>query len=142
MDELTKWLMSAGVLGALATIAGVFINRRGVKAAARALDLKTPAEVDNLVATTHMTQMQIAVDLNTVLAAENKRLTGRLTGIDERLDEQEAALTEMRDRVGNLTTGLASAYAYITTLLGIIREHLPNVTIPPHPEGYTPPPKG
>lgn len=139
--ELMQWILSAGVLGALGTIAGVVINRRNVKSEADARDLKTPAEVDNLVATTHGSQMKMALDLNASLAAENARLVGRLSGIDERLNVQGEKLDRTSEEVGVLQRGLASAYAYISTLLAIIREHLPNVSIPPYPDGYKPPRK-
>lgn len=141
MDELIKWVMSAGVLGALAAGYGVWSNRRNIKSEAKARDLKTPAEVDNLVATTHGSQMKMALDLNASLAAENARLTSRLSGIDARLDQQGEKLERTSEEVGVLQRGLASAYAYITTLLAIIREHLPNVSIPPYPDGYSPPSK-
>lgn len=139
MEEAMKWVLSAGVLGALVTLYGVIVNRRNIRSEAKARDLKSPAEVDNLVATTHGTQMQIALSLNQTLAAENGRLTGRLEGIDGRLDEQQQRLEETDSALRTVQRGLASAYAYITTLLAIIREHLPNVSIPPYPEGYEPP---
>lgn len=141
MEMLLPLILSGGVLGAIATCVGIVINRRNVKSEADARDLKTPAEVDNLVATTHGAQMQIALNLNTTLAAENGRLVARLEGIDGRLNAQGEKLDRTSEEVGVLQRGLASAYAYISTLLAIIREHLPNVSIPPYPDGYKPPSK-
>ena len=46
MNEILPTIMSAGVITALATLAGVLVNRRNVKSEANARNLKTPAEVD------------------------------------------------------------------------------------------------
>lgn len=141
--ELLNVLLGAGALGTLATVVGMFINRRNTKSEADARDLKSPAEVDNLVATTHRANLESALAMNAELRGDNKQLREDNDGLRVRLENVEAKQTaqgeeqqEMRDLVTILQRGLASAYAYITTLLQLIEEHLPNVTIPTPPKGY------
>lgn len=136
MDSLLAWIMGGGGLLAIVGLLGAWTNRRAVKSEAKARDAKTPAELDNLVAVTHGANLESLMKVNTTLLANNGKLQERLDGLDERLDLQEQ---EMREQAGKLDTavrGLASAYAYITTLLKIIEEHLPNIIIPRPPEGY------
>jgi len=138
VNEILPTIMSAGVLTALATIAGVLVNRRNVKSEANARNLKTPAEVDNLVATTHRANLDAVLAVNATLLANNGKLQDRLTAVEEKQKEQGKAQAELSALVDMLQRGLASAYAYITTLLKIIEDHLPHVEIPAPPHGYKP----
>lgn len=134
--ELLTVLLSAGALGTVASIIGMLINRRNTKSEASARDLKSPAEVDNLVAVTHRANLESVLTVNAELRSDNAGLRERLDKVEKAQTEMGAAQTELGDLVNILQRGLASAYAYITTLLQMIEEHLPNVTIPAPPTGY------
>ena len=141
--ELLNVFLGAGALGTLVSIVGMLINRRNTKSEANARDLKNPAEVDNLVATTHRANLESVLTVNKELREDNKQLRddneglrGRLERVEETQRTQGDEQAELRDLVQILQRGLASAYAYITTLLQLIEEHLPNITIPTPPKGY------
>ncbi|MFS2090550.1 hypothetical protein [Paenarthrobacter nicotinovorans] len=138
MNDIMPLILSAGTLGAIATVVGVLVNRRNVKSEAKARDLKTPAEVDNLVATTHRANLDAVLAVNATLLANNGKLQERLTAVEETQKDQGRAQAELGALVDMLQRGLASAYAYITTLLKIIEDHLPHVEIPTPPKGYKP----
>ena len=138
MTELLPLILGAGTLGAIVTLVGTLINRRNVKSEAKARDLKTPAEVDNLVATVHRANIDSVLTVNTELRADNKELRERLDKVEKKQTEQGKAQDELGALVDMLQRGLASAYAYITTLLKIIEDHLPHVEIPAPPHGYKP----
>jgi len=141
MNDFLPWLMGGGTLAALATFAGVLVNRRNVKSEAKARDLKTPAEVDNLVATVHRANIDSVLTVNAELRSDNKELRDRLDIVEAKQTEQGKAQAELGALVDMLQRGLASAYAYITTLLKIIEDHLPHVEIPTPPKGYKPTPE-
>lgn len=138
MNDILPWIMSAGTLSAAAAILGILVNRRNVKSEANARNLKTPAEVDNLVATTHRANLDAVLAVNKTLLENNGTLHERLEKVEEKQKEQGKAQDELSALVDMLQRGLASAYAYITTLLRIIEEHLPHVEIPTPPHGYKP----
>lgn len=142
MNEFLPWLMGGGTLAAIVTLVGTLINRRNVKSEAKARDLKTPAEVDNLVATVHRANIDSVLTVNAELRGDNKELRARLDLVEERQREQGKAQAELGALVDMLQRGLASAYAYITTLLKIIEDHLPHVEIPTPPKGYKPTTEG
>lgn len=142
MNEILPLILGAGTLGALVTLVGTLINRRNVKSEAQARDLKTPAEVDNLVATVHRANIDSVLTVNAELRGDNKWLRDRLDAVEEKQREQGKAQEELGGLVEMLQRGLASAHAYITTLLEIIREHAPHVTLPAPPKGYKPTAEG
>ncbi|WP_159702503.1 hypothetical protein [Arthrobacter sp. 18067] len=138
MNELLQWILGGGTITALVAGAGILVNRRNVKSEAKARDLKSPAEVDNLVATTHRSNLESVLTVNAELRSDNKELRDRLDKVEEKQQEQGKAQAELGALVDMLQRGLASAYAYITTLLKIIEDHLPHVEIPTPPKGYKP----
>lgn len=138
MNELLQWILGGGTITALVAFAGILVNRRNVKSEAKARDLKSPAEVDNLVATTHRSNLESVLTVNSELRSDNKELRERLDKVEEKQQEQGKAQAELGALVDMLQRGLASAYAYITTLLKIIEDHLPHVEIPTPPKGYKP----
>lgn len=138
MTELLPLILGGGTLGAVVALVGSLINRRNVKSEAQARDLKTPAEVDNLVATTHRANLDAVLAVNATLLANNGKLQERLAAVEETQKDQGRAQAELGALVDMLQRGLASAYAYITTLLKIIEDHLPHVEIPTPPKGYKP----
>lgn len=138
MTEWLQWILGAGTLGAAVTLVSTLINRRNVKSEAKARDLKSPAEVDNLVATTHRANLDSVLTVNAELRSDNKELRERLDKVEARQQEQGRAQAELGALVDMLQRGLASAYAYITTLLKIIEDHLPHIEIPTPPKGYKP----
>jgi hypothetical protein len=142
MPEFLPLIMSGGTLAAAATLIGILINRRNVKSEANARNLKTPAEVDNLVATTHRANLDAVLAVNATLLENNGKLQERLERVEAKQTEQGQAHEELHSLVDLLQRGLASAYAYITTLLKIIEEHLPHVDIPTPPKGYKPTTEG
>lgn len=131
-------IMGGGTLGTVVTLVGILVNRRNVKSEAKARNLKTPAEVDNLNATVHRANIDSVLLVNSELRSDNKELRERLDAVEEKQREQGTAQAELSALVDMLQRGLASAYAYITTLLKIIEEHLPHVDIPTPPKGYKP----
>lgn len=141
MTEWLQWILGAGTLGAAVTLVSTLINRRNVKSEAKARDLKSPAEVDNLVATTHRANLDSVLTVNAELRSDNKELRERLDKVEARQQEQGRAQAELGALVDMLQRGLASAYAYITTLLKIIEDHLPHIDIPTPPKGYKPTPE-
>lgn len=141
MNEILPLILGAGTLGAIVTLIGTLINRRNVKSEAEARDLKTPAEVDNLVATVHRANLDSVLTVNAELRGDNKELRDRLDAVERKQIEQGKAQAELGALVDMLQRGLASAYAYITTLLKIIEDHLPHVEIPSPPHGYKPTPE-
>ncbi|GLU58563.1 hypothetical protein [Paenarthrobacter ureafaciens] len=141
MNDWLQWILGAGTLGAAVTLVGTLINRRNVKSEAKARDLKSPAEVDNLVATTHRANLDSVLTVNAELRSDNKELRERLDKVEARQQEQGRAQAELGALVDMLQRGLASAYAYITTLLKIIEDHLPHIDIPTPPKGYKPTPE-
>ena len=138
MNDWLQWILGAGTLGTVVTLVGTLVNRRNVKSEAKARDLKSPAEVDNLVATTHRANLDSVLTVNAELRSDNKELRERLDKVEARQQEQGKAQAELGALVDMLQRGLASAYAYITTLLKIIEDHLPHVEIPTPPKGYKP----
>lgn len=140
MTEWPQLILGGGSIAALVGFVGVMINRRNVKSEAKARDLKTPAEVDNLVATVHRANIDSVLTVNTELRADNKELRDRLDKVEKKQADQGKAQDELGALVDMLQRGLASAYAYITTLLKIIEDHLPHVDIPTPPKGYKPTP--
>ncbi|UXM92571.1 hypothetical protein [Paenarthrobacter sp. JL.01a] len=138
MTEILPLILGGGTLGAIVALVGSLINRRNVKSEAQARDLKTPAEVDNLVATTHRANLDAVLAVNATLLANNGKLQERLAAVEETQKDQGRAQAELGALVDMLQRGLASAYAYITTLLKIIEDHLPHVEIPTPPKGYKP----
>lgn len=138
MTELLPLILGGGTAAAIVTLIATLINRRNVKSEAQARDLKTPAEVDNLVATTHRANLDAVLAVNATLLANNGKLQERLSAVEETQKSQGRAQAELGALVDMLQRGLASAYAYITTLLKIIEDHLPHVEIPTPPKGYKP----
>lgn len=138
MNEWLQWFLGAGTLGAAVTLVGTLVNRRNVKSEAKARDLKSPAEVDNLVATTHRANLDSVLAVNATLLANNGALQARLAAVEQTQRDQGRAQSDLAALVDMLQRGLASAYAYITTLLKIIEDHLPHVEIPTPPKGYKP----
>ncbi|XAZ30684.1 hypothetical protein AAHB34_16185 [Paenarthrobacter ureafaciens] len=141
MTDYLPLILGGGTLAALVTLVGTMINRRNVKSEAKARDLKSPAEVDNLVATTHRANLDSVLTVNAELRSDNKELRERLDKVEARQQEHGNAQAELRALVDMLQRGLASAYAYITTLLKIIEDHLPHIEIPTPPKGYKPTPE-
>lgn len=136
MDSLLAWIMGGGGLLALVGLLGAWTNRRAVKSEAKARDAKTPAELDNLVAVTHGANLQALMNVNATLLSNNGRLQERLDAVETKQTEQGQLVSDQGEKLEVAVRGLASAYAYITTLLRIIEEHLPDVVIPRPPEGY------
>lgn len=136
MEQLISWVLAGGALTAAASVVGMLINRRNVKSEANARDLKSPAEVDNLVATTHRANLESVLAVNAELRADNEGLRERLDKVETKQTEMGQVQTELGDLVNILQRGLASAYAYITTLLQLIEEHMPHIVVPPAPKGY------
>ena len=134
--ELATLLLGGGGLATIATFVGMLINRRNVKSEAAARDLKSPAEVDNLVATTHRANLDAVLAVNETLLENNGKLQERLEMVEQKQATQGTRQAEMAENMTLLQRGLASAYAYITTLLKIIEEHLPHLIIPNPPHGY------
>jgi hypothetical protein len=141
MTDYLPLILGGGTLAALVTLVGTLVNRRNVKSEAKARDLKSPAEVDNLVATTHRANLDSVLTVNAELRSDNKELRERLDKVEARQQEQGRAQAELGALVDMLQRGLASAYAYITTLLKIIEDHLPHIEIPTPPKGYKPTPE-
>lgn len=136
--ELITLILGGGSLASVVALIGILVNRRNVKSEAKARNLKTPAEVDNLNATVHRANIDSVLAVNAELRGDNKDLRERLDAVEEKQREQGTAQAELSALVDMLQRGLASAYAYITTLLKIIEEHLPHVDIPTPPKGYKP----
>lgn len=135
----------------LAAAAGLreLVNRRKVKAEAAALDAKTPAEVDVLVATregqefTRMIQLNEAlVGDNTRLRADNERLTGRLDTLDGTVQEVVAAQRKSDRRTSRLEGWLTAAHQHIAEFQRWGEKHAPGVKQPEPPAGYRPPTDG
>lgn len=140
--ELITLILGGGSLASVVALIGILVNRRNVKSEAKARNLKTPAEVDNLNATVHRANIDSVLLVNSELRSDNKELRERLDAVEEKQREQGTAQAELSALVDMLQRGLASAYAYITTLLKIIEEHLPHVDIPTPPKGYKPTAEG
>lgn len=131
--------LGGGSLLALVSLYTAVVNRRNVKSEAQARDLKSPAELDQIMATTRSIEVQTVLNVNAALVKENDGLRERLDEIDEWKGGWEKELRELRLTLSAVQRGLAAAHSYITSLLQIIERYAPHVTIPDYPEGYVRP---
>lgn len=133
------------VLLACAALWKELSNRRKLKAEAGALDLKTPAEVDNLNATTHTAEFTRVLDFNKQVLETNKELTGANAVLRAGLDEMRAKFDQVLEgqrkqdeHASRLELWLEQAYTYIEDLLAWVDRHVPGAVPPVPPRNYRP----
>ena len=131
----------------LATWAGVkeLSNRRKLKAEAKSLDLTTPAQVDNLNATTHTAEFNRVLAFNEQILKNNQELTKTTTDQRVEIDAMGKKLDEVlenqrkQDRhSARLEQWLEQAYTYIEDLLAWVDRHVPGAVPPVPPRSYRP----
>jgi hypothetical protein len=120
-------------------------NRRKLKAEAKSLDLTTPAQVDNLNATTHTAEFNRVLAFNEQVLKNNEDLTR--TAVDQRteidvmgkkLDEVLAYQRKQDAHSARLEQWLEQAYTYIEDLLAWVDRHVPGAVPPVPPRSYRP----
>lgn len=146
MDSVLSLILGGGLAGTLATLAKIWFDRKKLKQEASDRNLRTPAEVDSLVATTADTLVGSALELNAALRTYNQTLQenntaliGRLENVEREVANQGEQFQAERRRTASMESALIQAYSWITQALEILEQHLPHVQIPTVPHGYRPP---
>jgi hypothetical protein len=137
--------MLAALALAAAGLAREWSNRRKLKAEAKSLDLTTPAQVDNLNATTHTAEFSRILGWNEQILKNNAELTKTTTDQRVELDTMGKKLDEVlenqrkQDRhSARLELWLEQAYTYIEDLLAWVDRHVPGAVPPVPPRSYRP----
>lgn len=137
--------MTLALLAALGMAWKEWSTRRKLKAEAKSLDLKTPAEVDNLNATTHTAEFNRILGFNEQILKTNQDLTkgnaDLRTELDTMGDQLKQVLENQRkqDRhSARLEQWLEQAYTYIEDLLAWVDRHVPGAVPPVPPRSYRP----
>lgn len=137
--------MVAALLLAVAGAWREWANRRKLKAEAKSLDLKTPAEVDNLNATTHTAEFNRVMAFNDQVLKNNAELTKVAADQRQEIDTMGRKLDEVlenqrkQDRhSARLEQWLEQAYTYIEDLLAWVDRHVPGAVPPVPPRSYRP----
>lgn len=120
-------------------------DRRKLKAEAKSLELKAPAEVDNLVATTHTAEFNRILDFNKQVLDANAELSKtaaeRLEDLDEMRQKMDVIIENQRKQdahASRLELWLEQAYTYIEDLLAWVDRHVPGAVPPVPPRNYRP----
>lgn len=137
--------MVLALLAALGVVWKEWSTRRKLKAEAKSLDLKTPAEVDNLNATTHTAEFNRILGFNEQVLKTNQELTKGNADLRQELDTMGNQLTQVlenqrkQDRhSARLEQWLEQAYTYIEDLLAWVDRHVPGAVPPVPPRSYRP----
>jgi hypothetical protein len=137
--------MLAALLLAVAGAWREWSNRRKLKAEAKSLDLKTPAEVDNLNATTHTAEFNRVLAFNEQLIKSNTDLVKinadqrvEMDTMGKKLDEVLAYQRKQDAHSARLEQWLEQAYTYIEDLLAWVDRHVPGAVPPVPPRSYRP----
>lgn len=137
------------MVAALAAVVGMlwkeWSTRRKLKAEAKSLDLKTPAEVDNLNATTHTAEFNRVLLFNEQVLKTNADLTkvntdqrGEIDSMGRKLDEVLENQRKQDRHSARLEQWLEQAYTYIEDLLAWVDRHVPGAVPPVPPRSYRP----
>lgn len=120
-------------------------TRRKLKAEAKSMDLKTPAEVDSLNATTHTEQFNRVLAFNEQVLKTNADLvkvnSDQRVEIDDMSRKMDAILENQRkqdEHSARLERWLEQAYTYIEDLLAWVDRHVPGAVPPVPPRNYRP----
>jgi hypothetical protein len=137
--------MACALLLAIGAAWKEWSNRRKLKAEAKSLDLKTPAEVDNLNATTHTAEFNRVLSFNEQVLKVNDGLTKAnaelRAGLDEMREKFDQVLEGQRKQdahASRLELWLEQAYTYIEDLLAWVDRHVPGAVPPVPPRNYRP----
>ena len=137
--------MICALLLAIGAVWKEWSNRRKLKAEAKSLDLKTPAEVDNLNATTHTAEFNRVMAFNDQLLRTNEdlvkrndELNAKFDGMNSKFDEVIENQRKQDAHASRLELWLEQAYTYIEDLLAWVDRHVPGAVPPVPPRNYRP----
>lgn len=137
--------LSLAILAAAAAAWQQIATRRKLKAEAKSIDLKTPAEVDNLNAVTQAAEMsrvlefnRQVLDTNADLVKRNDDLTARLESMGGKMDTVLENQRKQDNHTAKLEHFLEQAYSYIEDLLAWVERHVPGSVPPVPPRNYRP----
>lgn len=135
----------AALLLAAAGLAREWSNRRKLKAEAKSLDLTTPAQVDNLNATTHTAEFNRILGFNEQVLKANDDLNkvnseqrAEIDAMGRKMDEILVNQRKQDAHSARLELWLEQAYTYIEDLLAWVDRHLPGAVPPIPPRNYRP----
>lgn len=137
--------MALAILAAVGVAWKEWSNRRKLKAEAKSLDLKTPAEVDNLNATTHTAEFNRILGFNEQILKNNADLTKvsaeqrlEIDAMSRKFDEVLENQRKQDRHAARLEQWLEQAYTYIEDLLAWVDRHVPGAVPPVPPRSYRP----
>lgn len=143
---MEKWnwaltFLSGGSLAAIVAGISVLINRRNVKSEAAARDLKTPAEVDQLMANTRSVEIDNILKVNEAIAAGYAATQAELGKLRTDVAASRNETNGVKDRLGVLERIVREAHEFITHMLDLFEQHAPGVRVGSLPYGYKRPKK-
>lgn len=137
--------MACALMLAVGALWKEWSTRRKLKAEAKSMDLKTPAEVDNLNATTHTAEFnrilgfnEQVLKTNADLVKSNADLRGELDTMGGKMDAILENQRKQDAHSARLELWLEQAYTYIEDLLAWVDRHVPGAVPPVPPRSYRP----
>lgn len=128
--------MGGGSLAGIALLISAVKDRKKIKAEAADRNLKSPAELDQLEATTRGIEIDNILKVNAAIAEGYAATQKELGGLREDVGAARRETGEVRERLGTLERIVREAHEFITHMLDLFEEHAPGVRVGKLPYGY------